>query len=367
MPSTVVVHEWIAAHGGSENVAEAMADVLDADVYCLWREDPSRFSSRSVQESPLARSQFLSRHKALSLPLMPWVWRHTDLSAYERIVVSTHAFAHQVGSAPGSRHADVFVYVHTPARYLWAADLDRRGRNPLAKAAAAPLRRLDWARVPRQASFASNSAFVQRRVAETWGVDSKVIHPPVDVAGIQAGGPWRDRLTGGDATTLDQLPEQYVLGASRFVSYKRLDTVIAVGTELELPVVLAGSGPEESRLRALAAQATVPVMFVNRPSTPLLYALYEAAALFVFPAIEDFGIMPVEAMATGTPALVNSVGGARESVEAVDGGAVTTFRSGQMAESAAHALSRDRDALRHRAVEFDTAAFEKRLLGWVAS
>ena len=151
------------------------------------------------------------------------------------------------------------------------------------------------------------------------------------------------------------------------MSYKRLDTVIAVGAELGLPVVLAGSGPEESRLRALAAQATVPVTFVNRPSTPLLYALYEAAALFVFPAIEDFGIMPVEAMATGTPALVNSVGGARESVEAIDGGAVTTFRSGQMAESAAHALSRDRDALRHRAVEFDTAAFEKRLLGWVAS
>ena len=263
MPNTVVVHEWIAAYGGSENVAETMAGLLDADVYCLWLEDRSRFSSFRVGESPLGRSRLLRGRKALALPLMPRVWRQTDLSAYDRIVVSSHAFAHQVGTAPGSIGSDVYVYVHTPARYLWAGDLDHRGGNPLVRAAAVPLRRLDRARVPRQASFAANSDFVRRRVRDAWGVDSRVLHPPVEVAQIQAGGPWRDRVEGPEAAALAGLPDVFVLGASRLVRYKRLDAVIRSGVELGLPVVLAGSGPDESRLRRLATEASVPVTFVD--------------------------------------------------------------------------------------------------------
>ncbi len=160
MPSTVVVHEWIAAHGGSENVAEAMADVLDADVYCLWREDPSRFSSRSVRESPLARSPFLSRHKALSLPLMPWVWRHTDLSAYERIVVSSHV---RPSGRLGARVSPTLTSSSTCTRPPATSGL------PTSTTAVA----IPWSKAgrhrcvgwigprPRHASFAVNSEFVR--------------------------------------------------------------------------------------------------------------------------------------------------------------------------------------------------------------
>ena len=105
------------------------------------------------------------------------------------------------------------------------------------------------------------------------------------------------------------------------VSYKRLDKVIEVGEALGMPVVIAGSGPEEAVLRARGAAASVPVLFTGRVSDEQLYALYQEASLFVFMPIEDFGIMPVECMATGTPVLVNSVGGAKESVNAVGLGA----------------------------------------------
>ena len=193
MSRTVVVQEWIAAHGGSENVAEEMAHALDADVFTLRPEDPERFADLNVRESVLAKAPFLHRHKAAALPLMPSVWRHVDLSAYDDVVVSTHLFAHHVGSAPSTRGARVFVYVHTPGRYLWSPEFDHRGQARWVRAAAAPLRALDRRRVPQQASFAANSEFVRQRTRQAWGVDPIVIPPPVAVRAIQAGMPWSSR------------------------------------------------------------------------------------------------------------------------------------------------------------------------------
>lgn len=365
MPKTAVLQEWIAAHGGSENVAEVMARTFDAEVFTLWREDPVRFSDRRVHESWLASTPLKGR-RAAALPLMSSVWRHTDLSAFDRILISSHAFAHHAGSSRSTRDADVFVYVHTPARYLWAPDLDHRGDSPLVRAAAAPLRRLDRARVPRQASFASNSEFVRVRTQQAWDVDSRVIHPPVDVAAIQAGMPWTGKVSGAESDVLISLPERFVLGASRFVSYKRLDAAIDLGDDLGLPVVLAGGGPDLERLRARAASASVPVTFIDRPTSAMLYALYEAAALFVFAAVEDFGIMPVEAMAVGTPVLVNDIGGAREGVELTKGGATTSFASGADRRSAAEsALGLAPDAIREGALQLDTEVFHGQLRQWL--
>ncbi len=142
---------------------------------------------------------------------------------------------------------------------------------------------------------------MRRRIATAWGVEARVIFPPVEVTEIQRVHNWAARLTGEDSEIFAGLPQGYVLGASRFIPYKRLDLVIRAGEAADRPVVLAGRGPELGRLRCAAAAARVPVTFVDRPSAALLRALYQQAAVFVFPAIEDFGIMPVEAMAAGAP------------------------------------------------------------------
>lgn len=367
MVETALVHEWFATHGGSENVAETLADTLDdPDVFCLWREDPHRLSQFRVTESRLARVSAVRTHKAMALPLMPATWRRFDLSRYDRILVSSHLFAHHVGSAPGVNQTNVYVYVHSPARYIWEPDLDQRANSLVTKLAAPVLRRLDASRVPRRASFASNSDFVRKRVLRSWGVDSIVVPPPVDVRAIQVGRPWADQLGSNDEKALQALPTNYILGASRFVRYKRLEEAINLGEDLGLPVVLAGGGPDRARLEGIARDATVPVTFISSPTTALLRALLERAELYVFAAIEDFGIMPVEAMALGTPVIVNDIGGARESVELVEGGFATVFDSkSERLAAASRALALDPSKMAQSAGRYDTAVFRCAIRKWL--
>jgi glycosyltransferase involved in cell wall biosynthesis len=215
--------------------------------------------------------------------------------------------------------------------------------------------------------LAANSEYVRQRIKRAWDRDSEVIYPPVDVARIQSVGSWADELGVGDRVIFDRLPLPFLLGASRFVPYKRLDLVIKAGEAADLPVVLAGSGPEERRLREQAAQATVPVHFVLDPSDTFLYALYEAASVLVFPGIEDFGIMPVEAMAVGTPVVVRAIGGGSETVtHGITGAHLAEWAHAEDVKSAVvRASSADREACRHRARAFDVTRFADRLRSWV--
>ncbi len=167
---------------------------------------------------------------------------------------------------------------------------------------------------------------------------------------------------------LDELPEVFVLGASRFVPYKRLDTVIAAAAAADLPVVVAGHGPDADHLITLAAAAEVPARVVLNPSTPALYTLLQRSSAFVFPPVEDFGILPVEAQAAGTPVVVGPVGGQIETL--------TPGVSGVIAESPdvagfarAVAAAIDLDVFDAPAVtaRFGTQVFERRIRDFVDS
>jgi glycosyltransferase involved in cell wall biosynthesis len=360
----VLVHEWIARSGGSENVLQAMGDVYpDADVVCLWDESTGRFDGREVRETWLGRSPLRGR-KVLALPLMPSTWRHLPGGAYDFALISSHLFAHHArfASVPAERR---FVYVHSPARYIWDPQLDARGSGRAARTAGALLKPLDRRRARETRHFATNSAFVRDRIARAWDVRAEVIHPPVDVERIQApAAPPADP----DRAVLDRLPDEFLLGASRFVPYKQLDQVIRAGVVTGLPVVLAGAGPEEAALRRLAAAAPVRVEFVISPSTPLLWELYRRCALYVFPPVEDFGIMPVEAMAAGAPVVANAVGGATESVVPGLTGAWCDFSSDAAVLAA---VEQARGAARvdcaARARTFSARRFADAITGWVGA
>lgn len=364
----VLVHEWISTAGGSENVLEAMGHVYpESDVVCLWNDSVGRFDADRVRETWLSRTP-LRRSKALALPFMPATWRSLPDRGYDWALISSHLFAHHARFRGTGSDFRRYVYVHTPARYIWNPELDERGNGLAIKALAAAFKPLDRAKARETREFAANSEFVKARMAEAWGVDSRVIHPPVEVDAIQNGAPWRGRLAGHDASEMDALPSDYVLGASRFIPYKRLDLVIRTGELLGLPVVLAGKGPELERLRALAATASVPVHFVLAPSHPLLYSLYENATLYVFPAVEDFGIMPVEAMAAGAPVLAQSFGGAAESVvPGVTGGLATFASDSELQDAAAVALATDRAARQEHARSFATSRFASEIREWVGA
>jgi len=363
----VIVHEWIERTGGSEKVVDAIAKLFPAtDIACLWDNAPGRFAGHSVSESFIARTPLRGR-KALSTPVAPASWRGRANNAYNWAIVSSHQFAHHVSFRDQRDDFEKYVYVHTPARYLWNPELDPRGQALPVRALGPTLRRLDRRRAVEAHSIAVNSKVVQQRVAKSWERSSVVVYPPVDVTVIASQLNWSALLEPSDLAILDSLPSEFLLGASRLVSYKRLDQVIALGAAVGLPVVLAGAGPELGRLRAQAEAACVKTVFLGRVSDALLYSLYQRAVAYVFPAVEDFGIMPVEAMAAGSAVLASDVGGTAESI--VDGvsGVLCNFRSPADCLAAVDRLSGLASAdSRRRARLFSVERFNTAFLGWVA-
>lgn len=263
----VLVHEWIAQDGGSENVLQAMSETFpDAELRCLRKDSRGRFDPRRVRDSWLARMP-LRRQKAVALPLMPATRRSPRYHGYDRAVISSHAFG--------------------PPRVLpgCAERVPADGVRP-------------------HASPVHVDAGVRRARQHRCPTVSHVLRPPdrrpahegaeLFTPGRRQEDPGRARVArrapAGRAALLDELPDGFVLGASRFIPYKRPEDVIKLGEATGRPVVLAGKGPHLAELQAAANAASVPVHFVHAPSDSLLYAPYQRTALFVFPAVEDFGI-----------------------------------------------------------------------------
>lgn len=325
--SDLLVHDWIEQNGGAEKVLDSLVKAFpEAEVLTLWNNAPDRYPSGKVIESPLARTPLRGR-KALSLPFQAVAWRGALIgrSDVDRLIVSSHLFAHHVGRAALGSSVSKHVYVHTPARYMWEPSLDERGSHPLVRAASVLLRPLDKHRAKESTSLAANSEFVRNRIMRCWDMDATVIHPPVDTTTIRSVSDWRQKLSEEELEQLEAVPDGFLLGASRFVHYKRLDLVIRAAMLVNRPVVLAGAGPDEERLKEIADEASVPVSFINRPSDAMLYALFQQTAAYIFPTVEDFGIMPVEAMSAGAPVLCNVEGGAGESVRLADVGECAHF------------------------------------------
>jgi len=362
--TTLLVHEWLAPHGGSENVFEQLGYAFPGSRrLCLWNDAAGRFDG--VDETFLARTP-LRRSKALALPVMPLAWSGVKLDGIERIVVSSHAFAHHLASRAVRQSIPAFAYVHSPARYVWNPELDTRGQGWGKRQVARAIKPLDRARTSDQVSYAANSEYVARRISHAWGRHADVVYPPVDVRRIRSGS-WRTELTDREQELLSAIPKDFVFTASRLVSYKRIDLSIEFAATNECPLVVAGDGPERQALEDLASARGVPVTFLGRVSDPLLFALYEKSLMFVFLAIEDFGIMPVEAMASGAPAVVSTAGGARESVDRLGGGDVLRpgAEPGDMRRAFESACAAPRGpALANKAEYFANEAFRARIIEW---
>ncbi|WP_144874289.1 glycosyltransferase [Microbacterium sp. 1.5R] len=360
--SGVLVHEWLAPRGGSENVFEALTGVFpDAARYCLWNESDGRFEVDG--ETWLARTPLRGR-KAASVPFMPVAWRTLPSVDADWVLASSHLFAHHARFSGAAHGAPKLVYAHTPARYIWNPELDVRGSSLPARAVAGALKGLDRRRAQEPVAIAANSAFVQQRIEAAWHRESAVIHPPVDVTGfLRAPEP-----TARDEALLAGLPETFLLGFSRFIPYKRLDLVIEAGIAADVPVVLAGAGSDEARLRSLADdRAPGRVFFVDSPGPELYRALLRRCIALVFPAVEDFGIVPVEAMAAGRPVIAPALGGTAETV--VDGrtGALLEHWSRDAMRRAVEVVTGlSADACRAQAARFSGEVFADRIRAWVS-
>lgn len=352
-----LVHEWLVVRAGSELVFEALARCMpDADLFSLTAAPGglANLGNRHVTTSVLDRPSLRDR-RALTLPLMPAAWRLAARGReYETVVTSHHAAAIQF-----ARHCTVerhLAYIHTPARYVWSPELDGRGSSRLLWPMRRAMQRSDRRAVESIDSLAANSEEVAARIRRFWNREARVIHPPVDTD-----------YFGAKACSSGPPSRDFILGMSRFVAYKRLDLVIDAGDLLGLPVVIAGAGPHEQTLRRRAEEARVPVRFVIQPTNAELRELYRNAACLVFPAHEDFGIVPVEAQAAGTPVVGIQSGGVLESVSnGVTGILVEHATPSALARGVIEAGGISADACRAWASRFSSARFEREALAWIA-
>jgi glycosyltransferase involved in cell wall biosynthesis len=351
--SVAVVHEWFGATGGSEAVFLNIADLVPhAARFVLWTDSDA--NRTDLRQSWMSRTP-LRRAKAMALPLMPLAWRTLTRERFDVVISSSHAFAHTVrmGSPDGTRYLS---YVHTPARYLWSPDFDGRGSGALLSGPRSLLQRIDVKMSRHVHAYAANSAEVRDRIRRFWRRDAEVIHPPVDTEYF--------------SQTLDQQgrPRDYLLGVGRWIGYKNFDLMIEIADRAGMPLVLAGSGPLEADLRRAANKVRVAVRFEVRPDRERLRELYWGARALLYPAHEDFGIVPVEAQACGTPVIGLDRGGLRETViDGETGFLVNGLDPGSYAATLPAADQLSPAAIAKHATSFSRTAFDDRILGWLSS
>ncbi len=300
---TALVQDWLVSMGGAEQVLLEMASLFpNAPVYTALhhsRELPKAINDLEIrasflQDFPGARS----RHR-LFLPLMPLAFESFDLTQFDLVLSSSHACAK--GIIPGPRTCHL-TYIHTPIRYAWdmlhtyfAQEQPSRLKRAIMHPLLHYLRNWDLLSNTRIDAMACNSRFVQQRIRRYYGREATVIHPPVQIP-TQA--PIRR-------------PDDFYLLVSRAVPYKRLDLAIEAFRTSGRKLVVVGEGPDSAGLKAQAASNISFRGWVDRPQ---LEALYNSARALIFPGLEDFGIVPVEAQAYGCPVVAFGQGGVLDSV-----------------------------------------------------
>ena len=316
-----LVHEWLVGWGGSESVLESLAAVFpDAPIYTLVHHPDERvratFKGRDIRTTFLQGLPFGRTFYRHTLPLMPRAWASLDLDDFDLVFSSSHALCKGVKVRRDALH---LCYCHTPPRYLW--DLNTSYRRGVASLLAGPL--LRWLREKDLAGargvdrFIANSHYVAERIQRAYGRPAEVIHPPVDV----------------DAFKPSAVGAYYLAGG-RLVSYKRVDLAVAAANAGGFPLKVFGDGPERRRLEALAGST---VEFIGAVGQRRLAELVSGCRAYLFPGIEDFGILPVEVQAGGRPVVARAAGGAMETV--LDGETGILYQ-GDSADALLEAISR---------------------------
>jgi glycosyltransferase involved in cell wall biosynthesis len=362
-----IVHDWLVSMRGAENVLESLCRIYPrADLYTLRydsrnlsREITSHrvtasFVDRLARVLPLGRAGF-----RMLLPLFPAAIESFRLDAYDLVISSSHAVAK--GARPRAGALCV-SYVHSPMRYVWEAEGDYTTHVPggtVGRAAfglvARYLRRWDLAVTQRAVALAANSAYTQARIQRYYGRDAIVIEPPVDTrrfarvpdpAGARDGGPT-------------------YLCVSALVPYKRVELAVRAMAGRRGRLIVVGEGPDRDRLARLAPPNVELRGRVDDAEVDRLFARCDGV---IHPAIDDFGIVPVEALAAGRPVVAFAEGGTADTIRDGEGGAVFNEATPASLASALDALERRSfapGALRALARRFDRDEFERRFAAWV--
>jgi glycosyltransferase involved in cell wall biosynthesis len=353
-----LVHDWLTGMRGGEKVLLSLARLFpDAPIYTLLHVKGSvapELESRIIRTTFVQRLPDIENRYRQYLPLFPAAAASLDLSGYDLVVSSSHCVAKGVRVPEGALH---LCYCHTPMRYVWDRYDDYFGQGRLGAPAqwivryvAEGLRAWDVATAPRVHRFAANSAYVAARIRRYYGREAEVIPPPVETEFFTPGPDGR---------------AEYDLVVSALAPYKRIELVLDAYRGTGRPLRIVGRGPEEARLRAtMPPEATL----LGPVDDLTLRELYRGCRAVIMPGVEDFGIVPLEAMACGKPAVVFAEGGGAETVLRGRTGVVFHEPTPGALRAAVDSLDRIRfnaSALRAHAESYCRASFESRFRDFV--
>lgn len=362
-----IVCDWLIGTGGAERVVAELHQLYPgAPIYTsqydrsskAWYDD-DWFAGADVRTGWL---QKLPKSLRKFLPVLrAWYFSRLDLSGYDLVLSSSGAEAKAVKTGPDTLHIS---YCHSPTHYYWIRT-DEYLQNPgfgalnwLARLGLRlllePMRRWDRRAGNNPDVMVANSTHTQTMIKKYYGRDSQVVFPPVDIERFRRSGP-------------EQLRQGFVT-AGRQAPYKRIDLAVAACSQLNVPLIVIGNGPEHRRLQKLAGRT---ITFLTNVSDAEIAQHFQTALAFIFPTnAEDFGIVPVEAMAAGTPVIAYKAGGP---LDYVVPGKTGVFFDKQTVNSLVAAIESfspgrfNNDSIAKHASQFSVAHFTKNMQALIAN
>lgn len=301
-----IVHEWFVDYAGSERVVEQLLQIYpDADLFSVIDFMPDHLRKhilhKKVTTTFIQKLPFARKHYRNYLALMPVAIEQLDVSAYDVVISSSHAVAKGIITNAGQLH---ICYCHSPIRYAWdlyhqylrESGLNRGLKGFVAKTMLHYMRMWDYSTANRPDYFIANSAYIARRIKKVYNREASVVYPPVDI----------------ESFSVLAEKQNFYLTASRLVPYKKVDLIVETFAKMpDKKLVVIGDGPDFNKIKA---KATSNIIMMGYQPFEVLKDHMQRAKAFIFAAEEDFGIIPVEAQACGTPVIAFGKGGACETV-----------------------------------------------------
>lgn len=362
-PKVAIVADWLTNMGGAEHFLYSLHKAFpDAPIFTsvFSPEKCERFANLDVRTTYLQKfPRFLREKHQLFSVFRAHAFRHLDLNEYDVIISSASAEAKAVTARKDAVH---ICYCHTPTRYYWSHYKEYKKNpgfgilDPLVKLAIPPfvswMRKLDLNAVKEVDYFIANSHEVQNRIKKYYHKNSTIIFPPVETK----------RFT--PKTKIEK--QEYYLIAGRQIPYKRIDLAISACNQLQKPLIVIGNGSEHQKLVEMSGPT---VKFAVGVSDDKIAQYFQRAKGFIFPSLEDFGIVPVEAMAAGTPVIAYGKGGALDSVkDGISGIFFEQQNTKSVAETIKHfeTMHFNNKKITDYAQNFDETVFIKKIQQFVA-